>query len=173
MSLLLQIISTEKEWDLGDVVKERESRTNLSNQSAFLYSPQPSNILLSLSLSLSLSVPNTPRCSLSLSMLCSPTTSACLSFFLCSFTRWHKCRRFQIQTGQIEGWRKGWNPLFQNETKIKERSDLLGQSKAWGSDCSAGFVFSLFSLKSSVHKHCTVLHVRTSSSPPSEGPQNS
>lgn len=68
MSLLLQIISTEKEGDLGDVVKERESRTNLSNQSAFLYSPQPSNILLShLSLSLSLSVPNTPRCALSLS----------------------------------------------------------------------------------------------------------
>lgn len=111
-------ISTEKERDGRDVEKERESWTDQSNQSISWVTTRPPPVSLSLSAPTRLCPCFCPSLYQSPAM----TTSPCLSFFLCRFTWRHKCRSIQIGTGT--GWREEGTPLFQNETQIKQQSDL-------------------------------------------------
>lgn len=144
----------------SDRCSERERIQNQSVQSACLpifphNHPTPSCLSLSFSLY---------RSPVSHVVLCGAIPPlhlpVSLSFSVVSHSDTNpvKIPKFKQDIQRDEGRVK---PALSNDTKIKKRSDLLGQCEAWGSDCSAGFVFSLFFLKSSVHKHFTVLHIRT------------
>ncbi len=140
--------------------RERERMWNQSVQSVcLLYSPQPSNILLSLSLSLFLYRSLLLHGDLSPWYIPPLHLPGSLSFSVVSHGDTNaEDSKFKQDKYRDKG--KGGTRSF--KTRQKSKNDLIYWARVRpGAQTAAWVCFSLFSLKSSVHKLCTVLHVRT------------